>query len=176
MILREIQKQDKQDILDMYQEYMESDLTPGIDRFEGVRNFEHLKNLSFEEWLEELELNKDESKLPPSFSPQTTYAAIDGDKIVGLINIRWKLVPVLLDMGGLIGYTIRPSERGKGYGTEMLRLALKEMSSFDRVLVTCKDSNIASKRVIEKNNGVLENSYFDKDRGHTFLRYWIKLK
>lgn len=176
MILREIQKQDRQAVLDMYQEYMESNSNPGIDRFEGVRNLEHLKSLSFEEWLEELEINKDTSKLPPSFSPQTTYAAIEGDKLVGLINIRWELVPVLLEMGGLIGYTIRPSERGKGYGTEMLRLALKEMTSFDKVLVTCKDSNIASRRVIEKNNGVLENSFYDKDSGYTFLRYWIEIK
>lgn len=176
MILREMQKQDKQAVLDMYQEYMDSDLTPGIDRFEGVRNLEHLANMSFEEWLEELELNKDGTRLPESFSPQTTYTAIVDNKIVGLINVRWKLVPVLLNSGGLIGYSIRPSQRRNGYGSEMLRLALKKMNSFHRVLVTCKDSNIASKRVIEKNNGVLENSCFDEDSGHTFLRYWIDLK
>ncbi len=176
MILREIQKQDKQAILEMYEEYMNSELTPGIDRFEGVRNFEHLGSMSFEEWLEELEFNKDKTRLPQSFSPQTTCAAIADNKIVGLINVRWELVPVLLKLGGLIGYSIRPSERGKGHGTEMLSLALIEMDSFNRVLVTCKDSNIASKRVIEKNNGVLENSYSDEDSGCTFLRYWIELK
>ena len=176
MILREIQKQDKQAVLDMYQEFMNRELIPGIDRFEGVRNLEHLGNMSFEEWLEELGLNKDKAKLPPSFSPQTTYAAVVNNKIVGMVNVRWELVPVLLNLGGLIGYSIRPAERGKGYGTEMLRLSLKIMNNFDKVLVTCKDSNIASKRVIEKNNGVLENSYFDKDSGCTFLRYWIKLK
>jgi predicted acetyltransferase len=132
--------------------------------------------MSFEEWFEELELNKDKAKLPPSFSPQTTYSAVVDNKIIGMVNVRWELVPVLLNLGGLIGYSIRPDERGKGYGTEMLRLALKTMNNFDKVLVTCKDSNIASKRVIEKNNGVLENSYFDKDSGCTFLRYWIKLK
>ena len=35
MILREVQKEDKYEILEVYKEYLNSELVPGIDRFEG---------------------------------------------------------------------------------------------------------------------------------------------
>lgn len=178
MILREVQKEDKKEILEIYNEYLNSELIPGIDRFEGIRNFQNLSNLSFEEWLEELKKYKDETKLPENFSPQTTYLAIENNHIVGLINIRWKAVPVLLSKGGFIGYGIRPTERGKGYGNEMLRLALNLISKdkFKKVLVTCKDFNNASKKVIENNNGIFENTYYDEESKCKYLRYWINIE
>lgn len=177
MILREVKKEDKEEILKMYDEFIDSELIPGIDRFEGIRNLGHLDELTFEEWLEELEKNKDEKQLPDNFSPQTTYLAIENNKIVGLINIRWKAVPILLNHGGFIGYGIRPSERGKGYGNEMLKLALMLIPKdvYKKVLITCKDFNIASKKVIEKNNGVFENIYYDEKNDCTYLRYWIDI-
>lgn len=178
MILREPRIEDKEEILKIYEEYLDSKLIEGIDRFEGIRNLEHLSNLTFEEWLDELEYYKDETKLREDFSPQTTYLAIEKDKIVGFINIRWKAVPKLLGNGGFIGYSIVPSERGKGYGSEMLRLSLKEIprTIFEKVLVTCKDFNLASKKVIEKNGGILENTYYNEENGCNYLRYWIDIK
>ena len=81
--------------------------------------------------------------------------------------------------GGFIGYSIRPTERGKGYATEMLKLGLQKFKEMDhkreRILITCKDFNIPSKKVIEKNNGIYENSYYNEDDGFTYLRYWIKI-
>ena len=57
-----------------------------------------------------------------------------------------------MTFGGLIGYSIRPSQRGKGYASEMLKLALEKFAntSIDNILITCKDFNLASKKVIEK--------------------------
>jgi len=178
MILREVQREDKDEILSIYNEFINSELIPGIDRFEGIRNLGHLENLTYEEWLEELEKYKDETMLPDNFSTQTTYLAIINNKIVGLINIRWEAVPILLNHGGFIGYSIIPSERGKGYANEMLKLALNLISKdvYDKVLITCKDFNIPSKKVIEKNNGVFENTYYDKENDCTYLRYWIDIK
>ena len=178
MVLREVKKNDKDKILKIYDEYLDSQLIEGIDRFEGVRNLEHLSKLTFEEWLEELDYYKDENRLRKDLSPQTTYLAIENDEIVGFINIRWKAVPKLLDNGGFIGYSIVPSKRGKGYGSEMLRLALKEISKdkFEKVLITCKDFNTASKKVIEKNNGILENTDYSEENGCIYLRYWIDIK
>ena len=68
---------------------------------------------------------------------------------------------------GLIGYSIRPSQRGKGYASEMLKLALEKFAntSIDNILITCKDFNLASKKVIEKNGGIFENTYTNKDDG-----------
>lgn len=178
MILREVEKEDKEEILNVYNEFINSELIPGIDRFEGIRNLGHLEELTFEEWLEELEKYKDEKRLPDNFAPQTTYLAIENNKIVGLINIRWKAVPALLNHGGFIGYSIRPSERGKGYGSEMLKLALQLIPKnvYEKVLINCKDFNIASKKIIENNNGIFENTYYDEKNNYTYLRYWIDIK
>lgn len=179
MKLREVTKQDKEKIMEMYEEYMLSELIPGIDRFEGIRDFEKIRELSFEEWIENLEKNKYEKNLPDSYSPYTLYLAIDNNnEIVGAIVIRWKQVPTLMTFGGLIGYSVRPSQRGKGYASEMLKLALDKFEniSIDNILITCKDFNLASKKVIEKNGGIFENTYINKDDGYTYLRYWIRNK
>ena len=60
----------------------------------------------------------------------------------------------------------------------MLQLALEKFKDLnkEKVLITCKDFNIASKRVIEKNGGIYENSYYNEDDKYTYLRYWINLK
>lgn len=177
MELREVTKQDKEKIIEMYDEYMMSELIPGIDIFEGIRDFEKLEKMSFEDWINDLEKNKHEENLPESYSPQTLYLAIDNNEIVGAIGIRWKRVPILMTFGGLIGYSIRPSKRGNGYASKMLKLTLDKLknTNVENILITCKDFNIASKKVIEKNGGILENTYSNVDDGYTYLRYWIKI-
>lgn len=124
----------------MYKEYVISKLITEIDRFEGIRDFEKLEKLTFNDWLEALEKNKHEENLPESYSPHTLYLAInDNNKMVGAIGIRWKQVPVLMTYGGLIGYSIRPSQRGKGYASEMLKLALNKFKNMniEKVLINC---------------------------------------
>jgi len=177
MELREVTKHDKEKIIEMYDEYMRSELIQGIDRFEGIRDFEKLEKLSFDDWLDDLEKNKCEENLPESYSPHTLYLAIDNNNIVGAIGIRWKYVPVLMTFGGLIGYSIRPTQRRKGYASEMLKLALDKLknTNIENVLITCKDFNIASKKVIERNGGMFENTYSNVEDGYTYLRYWIKI-
>ena len=140
---------------ELYQEYINSKLILGMDIFEGVRDFETLGKMNFKDWMEDLEKNKDKSKLPENYSTHTLYLAINKEeKIVGAIGLRWEEVPVLMRYGGLIGYSVRPKERGKGYATQMLKLGLEKYKSKkknkDKVLITCKDFNIASKKVIEK--------------------------
>ena len=178
MKLKEPTMKDEKKVMEMYKEYMTSNLIPGIDRFEGIRDFEKIQELSFCEWIKYLERSKYEKYLPESYSPHTLYLAINDDnEIVGAIGIRWKKVPILMTFGGLIGYSIRPSQRGRGYASEMLKLALEKFknTNIDNVLITCKDFNIASKKVIEKNGGVFENTFNNKDDGFNYLRYWIKI-
>lgn len=178
MILREVEIKDENDIREMYNEYLNSEPITGIDTFEGIRDFEKFDNMSFIEWMDDLEINKDENKLPKDYSTHTLYLAInDENKIVGAIGLRWKQVPVLMSFGGLIGYSIRPTERGNGYASEMLKLAIEKFKYTDinNILITCKDFNIASKKVIEKNGGKYENSYYNEDDGYTYLRYWINI-
>lgn len=109
--------------------------------------------------------------------PASTFFCLDEDRgiMVGAVNIRHYLNEFLLAHAGHIGDGIRPTERGKGYGTQMVALALEECRALkiDRVLMVCDKSNLASAKTIQKNGGVLENE-IDVD-GKTEQRYWINL-
>ncbi|GIH06844.1 hypothetical protein Rhe02_49110 [Rhizocola hellebori] len=110
-------------------------------------------------------------KTPPreGFAPVTNMWLVDGDEFLGRIAIRHSLTPILLEAGGHIGYDIRPSARRKGYATQMLRAALPVSFGLgiDPALITCDVDNIASRRVIERNGGVLEDQRKEK------LRFWV---
>ena len=95
--------------------------------------------------------------LKPNRVAQTTYWLVDGDKFIGQISIRHELNDALLKYGGHIGYGVRYSCWGKGYGTKMLALALKKAQhmGINKVLITCDNDNYASAKVIENNNGKL---------------------
>lgn len=114
--------------------------------------------------------------LASNIVPQTTYWLIDGDNLIGQVDIRHYLNENLLLHGGNIGYGIRTPYQNKGYGTKMLELALKKckLLKLDKVLITCIENNIASAKVIEKNGGVLENK-INMDN-NIYCRYWITIK
>lgn len=177
MKLREIIKEDKDEILKIYSEYINAEPIKGIDTFEGIRNFEDLENMDFEEWYQKLDDNKSKEKIPKEYSTQTTYLVIDNNEIVGILNARWEKVSILMLFGGLIGYSIRPKCRGKGYANEMLKLGLEKFKEkgINEILISCKDFNTASKKVIEKNNGVFEREYYNNDKEYNYLIYTITL-
>ncbi len=112
-----------------------------------------------------------------TFVPCSTFFCLDTDsgRFVGAVNIRHYLNERLLHSGGHIGDGIRPSERGKGYGTKMIALALEECDRLGirDVLMCCNRDNVASARTIIKNGGVLENEVTTED-GTVIQRYWIK--
>jgi len=130
---------------------------------------------NFEKYIESLEVKKSED----GFVPDSTYFALDIERniFVGAVNIRHYLNESLLLNGGHIGDGVRPSERRKGYATEMIRLALEECKKIgiDRVLMVCYKDNIGSAKSIKNNGGILENEII-ADNGKTEQRYWISLK
>ena len=110
--------------------------------------------------------------------PDSTWFALDEERniIVGAVNIRHFLNEGLILDGGHIGDGIRPSERRKGYATEMIRLALekcKELGIY-HILMVCDKDNTGSARSIQKNGGVLENE--PEVEGVMQQRYWINLE
>jgi Predicted acetyltransferase len=128
----------------------------------------------FDRYLNELEIKSaDGRKVPDS-----VFFLLDEerDRLLGAVNIRHYLNESLLREGGHIGDGIRPSERNKGYATELVRLALEECRKLgiNRVLMTCDKDNIASARTIVKNGGVLESEFVNSD-GEIEQRYWIAL-
>ena len=93
------------------------------------------------------------------------------NRVVGMINIRHTLNEHLKKCGGNIGYSVRTTERGKGYGKKMLSLSLSYLKALgnNRALVTCNVANEASRRIILDNKGVYE------DTVDGIERYWIEL-
>ena len=64
--------------------------------------------------------------LPEGYVPETFFFLWDGDTIVGQFRVRHYLCESLRTGAGHIGYFIAKPFRGKGYGTEGLRLTLEE--------------------------------------------------
>ena len=106
---------------------------------------------------------------PARYVPSTTLWWIDGDAYLGRLAIRHRLNHFLLDVGGHIGYDVRPSARRQGHATAMLRAALPWARGLgiDSALVTCDDDNVGSIRVIEAAGGELEDVRGAK------RRYWV---
>lgn len=96
---------------------------------------------------------------------------------LGVAKLRHTLNPTLEDIGGHIGYSIRPSERGKGYGARILALTLERARALglSRVLITCDSANIRSARVILANGGVLTSEGYSPTLGARVSRFWIAL-
>lgn len=102
-----------------------------------------------------------------------TYFGFVHGRIIGSVQIRETLNDALLISGGHIGYGVLPSERRKGYGTQMLRLAMRRCRELgmDRVLITCDTGNAASAKTAMACGGVLENEV--AHGGQLVQRYWI---
>jgi predicted acetyltransferase len=107
--------------------------------------------------------------------PSTTLFLVDEGRILGVSNLRHWLTPHLLEHGGHVGYSVRPSERNRGHATRLLRDAARRARrvGIERLLVACDAGNVASARVIEKCGGVLENEVPTDDA--PIRRYWIRL-
>jgi predicted acetyltransferase len=109
--------------------------------------------------------------------PQSTFWMVGaGARILGCSRVRHELDAFLRQEGGHIGYDVRPSERGKGCGTRLLRLTLQKARALGlgEVLITADEANAASWRVIERNGGRREAGLFAGTRG-PFRRYRVAL-
>ncbi|BAU94939.1 acetyltransferase [Corynebacterium suranareeae] len=108
---------------------------------------------------------------PPENFVHCTYYWIlnDDDVLVGFLALRHTLNQHLLEVGGHIGYSVRPSARQKGAATAALKLGVQEARAMgiDKVLVCVKEDNVASRTVIERCGGIFESTI----RG--LRRYWI---
>lgn len=108
------------------------------------------------------------------------YWAVDGGRFIGEFQLRTEFPEKVMKDIGSIGYAVRVSEQGKGYGKAILRLGLEIaiQHGMDRVLLTINDSNKASIRVCEELGGVWEDTieaYNDAEGQHLLRRYWIDL-
>jgi predicted acetyltransferase len=110
----------------------------------------------------------------PEYVPMDAYFIEAGGVMLGEIYIRHRLTPPLEQMGGHIGYKVRPGFRNRGVATAGLKLALGKLAAMgvERALVTCNTTNAASATVIEKCGGMRIEDAHPPDRVER--RYWIQ--
>lgn len=157
---------------DMIKEWKESNtkIAPWFlnNQFETIEEF-----AKYIKMLDDAENGIVDSK----FSSATSYFVIDEHgKLIGATSLRHYLTIEGLNTWGHIGYGVRPTERKKGYATEMLKMTLEEAKKKNiyKILMGAHTANVGSCKVIEKCNGILENVVIDpNDSSKTINRYWI---
>lgn len=146
----------KSDALDYRQEHFDNNelIINGSELFDKIN--------SYEEWLEKVNNNSKIETVDPNWVLTDAFFAIreEDNKIIGIIDLRHTLNEFLKDFGNS-GYSVRPSERKKGYATEMLRLLLKYAKEIGltELHLSVERDNIPSIKTIVKNGGKLERSF-----------------
>ncbi|MGO5073499.1 GNAT family N-acetyltransferase [Clostridium sporogenes] len=137
-----------------------------------------LDKLPFDEWLELVKNNSNEKTVSPDWVVSSTFFALrkSDSKIIGMIDIRHTLNDFLKIYGGHIGYSVRPTERCKGYATQILKRGLKYCKTIglDKVMLGCYKDNLPSRKTIINGGGVLEREFIYSE-GKTVQVFWIKI-
>ncbi len=137
-----------------------------------------LDSLPFEQWICKTAANSRPETVQSHWVQTSVFFAVrrEDGKAVGMLDIRHQLNDFLRQYAGHIGYGIRPTERGKGYGSEMLRLGLKYAAylGLEDVMLSCYSENEASRKIILKCGGRLERELLYTD-GRQIQVYQIPL-
>ena len=148
MQLRRPELSDKAAVIDMMKEF-EASQSAHDGGFWSVDNF------VYEDWIERNQLSEMGIDVPSTFVPAIQFVSFDDNgRALGFLHLRLRL-----------------NERHKGLAKEQLHLGLLEAKkkNIKQALVTCHTDNIASRKVILANGGVLE------DVRESTERYWINL-
>lgn len=126
---------------------------------------------SFQDYLNDLHDCSKERKLSQGEIATSSFWLIDKKEVVGVVRIRHQEV----ECAGHIGYDISPDYRNRGYGFQILKLALEKSINIgiEEVILTCNINNSASKKIIEKNGGKFLGTVFDEEESETLYKYSI---
>lgn len=122
---------------------------------------------------------EDPATVPDHWVPTTQFLFIrkSDNRLVGMIQVRHCFNDYLEKYAGHIGYSVRPSERCKGYAKEMLKMVLPFCREIGiaKVLISCIDGNIGSEKTIFANGGVYESTVYEPNGSRGLKRFWITL-
>ena len=131
------------------------------------------------EWVALTEEFSDPERVPPQLVQATQFLCIrrSDNRLVGMIQVRHTLNDFLEKFGGHIGYSVRPTERRRGYAKKMLEAYLPycRKLGIQKVLITCLEDNEGSRRTILANGGVYESTVYEPQEKVNLQRYWITL-
>ena len=173
LLLVEPTAEDKDEMNSYKQEFLDSgDSMDGV----GFREDE-----DFESWIERKILYANPSGVLPDGIVRATQLLAKRKKdgrVVGTIQIRQQLNEYLANYGGHIGYSVRKSERRKGYAKKMLSMVLDFCRSLgiEETMVSCVEGNEGSRRTMLSNGGIYIDTVREEDRGIDLQRYYIKTK
>lgn len=124
--------------------------------------------------------DKKEQGLLPGAARSYHFWAVDGERFIGEFQCRTEFTEKVLNDIGSVGYAVRPTEWGKGYGSEILRqgLGIARSLGVGRVLLTVNEQNGPSIHIIEKLGGVLADTvdaHTEAEGRRRLRRYWITL-
>ena len=132
----------------------------------------------YEGWLKKLEMERKQIPNDERIPAETYFLVRESDnRIVGMINMRLSLNEHLKKRGGHIGYSIRPSERNKGYNKINLYLALKRYQELgiENVLLDCNKNNLGSSKSMQALGGVLIKEWYAEEEQEIDQRYLINV-
>lgn len=95
---------------------------------------------------------------------------MDGNEYLGRLAIRHRSTDQLRQAGGHVSHDVQPSYRRRGHATAMLKAALPVARTLGirTAPITCNIDNVASRKVIEHNGGVLQDGYDGR------FRFWSR--